>query len=81
MFGSPLAARVLVGGRVGGHVWHSACGLSNTARKDLHVLRIWRNASDHHDSERWRRDGPSSAEEASAVLDRIAAAIGALEGQ
>ena len=60
--------------------WHSACGLSDAARKDLHVMRIWRNASDHHDSDRWRRDGPRSDEEALVVLERIEAAIDALEG-
>ena len=61
--------------------WHSVCGLSNEARKDLHLLRIWRNASDHHDSDRWARDGPRSAEEASAVLRRVEVAIDGLEEQ
>ena len=60
--------------------WHSACGLSDAARGDLHVLRVWRNASDHHDGERWRRVGPRSDEEASAVLDRVEAAVIAHEG-
>ena len=60
--------------------WHSTCGLSDAARKDLHVMRIWRNASDHHDSDRWRRDGPRSSEAASVVLERIEAAIDELEG-
>ena len=55
--------------------WHSACGLSDAARHDLHVLRIWRNASDHHDSDRWRRDGPRSDGEAMALLERIGAAV------
>ena len=32
-------------------------------------------ASDHHDEERWRRLGPSSEAEASALLSRIAAAL------
>ena len=59
--------------------WHSACGLSDAARHDLHVLRIWRNASDHHDSDRWRRDGPHSDGEAMALLERIGAAVDALE--
>ena len=61
--------------------WHSACGLSDAARHDLHVLRIWRNASDHHDSDRWRRDGPRSDGEAMALLERIGAAVDALEGR
>ena len=61
--------------------WHSACGLLDAVRRDLHLLRIWRNASDHHDSERWVRDGPHSAEEASGVLQRIVTAIDTLEEQ
>ena len=61
--------------------WHSVCGLSDAVRQDLHLLRIWRNASDHHDSERWARDGPHSAEEASGVLQRVVTAIDTLEEQ
>ena len=30
--------------------WHAKCGLGGELRRDLHTLRIWRNASDHHDS-------------------------------
>lgn len=61
--------------------WHATSGLSDEARRDLHTLRIWRNASDHHDSGRWRREGPHSDGEVSTVLMRIAAAIDALEGR
>ena len=60
--------------------WHSVCGFSDAALGDLHILRVWRNSSDHHDRERWRRDGPRSAEEASAVLGRVEAVVGAHEG-
>jgi hypothetical protein len=41
--------------------WPSACGLSDAVWQDLHLLRIWRNVSDHHDSERWAQDGLRSA--------------------
>ena len=47
--------------------------------EDYHTLRIWRNASDHHDAERWGRDGPSSESAAAEVLARVDAAIKALE--
>eukprot|EP00964_Phaeocystis_antarctica_P004392 scaffold2376_cov79-Phaeocystis_antarctica.AAC.5 len=59
--------------------WHSAWGLSGAARRDLHLLRVWRNASDHHDAGEWQRKGPRSAEEALTVLERVERAAGALE--
>ena len=59
--------------------WHSACGLSGAARRDLHLLRVWRNASDHHDAGEWQRKGPRSAEEALTVLERVERAADALE--
>ena len=61
--------------------WHQRCGMTGVLRDDLHRVRIWRNASDHHDAERWRRDGPRSEAEAAAVLQRISAAIRALEAR
>jgi hypothetical protein len=61
--------------------WHANCSLGGGLRRDLHILRIWRNASDHHDSGRWQREGPHSGEEASAVLVRIDVEICALEGR
>ena len=59
--------------------WHSQCGMRRGLADDLHTLRIWRNASDHHDAERWHRDGPSSEGAAAEVLARVEAAIKALE--
>ena len=59
--------------------WHSACGLSGAATRDLHLLRVWRNASDHHDAGEWQRKGPRSAEEALTVLERVERAADALE--
>jgi len=59
--------------------WHLECGMGRSLRDELHQLRIWRNASDHHDDERWHRLGPSNADVASALLSRIAAALAAVE--
>ena len=59
--------------------WHTQYGMRRGLMEDLHTLRIWRNASDHHDAERWRRDGPSSESAAAEVLARVDAAIKALE--
>lgn len=55
------------------------CGMHERLRKDLHTLRIWRNASDHHDSDRWQREGPQGDAEASIILLRITEAIDLLE--
>ena len=59
--------------------WYAQYGMRRGLMDDLHTLRIWRNASDHHDAERWRRDGPSSESAAAEVLARVEAAIKALE--
>ena len=59
--------------------WHAHCGMHRRLKDDLHTLRRWRNASDHHDAERWRRDGPSSESVASELLARVEAAASALE--
>ena len=34
----------------------------------LHRLRMWRNASEHGDEERWRREGPRDEEELVELL-------------
>ena len=48
-------------------------------RSRMHALRIWRNASVHHDEERWARDGPRSADEASQHIAELDARLRALE--
>ena len=58
--------------------WCAQCGMPRGLRDELHQLRIWRNASDHHDEERWQRLGPSSEAEASTLLSHIAVALAAL---
>ena len=59
--------------------WHRECGMGSRLRGDLHTLRKWANAARHHDQERWQREGPRCAEEASQRVAAIEAAIGALE--
>ena len=44
-------------------------------------LRIWRNASLHHDEQRWASEGPRSAQEASEHLTQLEAYVSALEGR
>ena len=51
--------------------WHAVCGMPDTLRAKMHTLRIWRNASLHHDEQRWASDGPRSAAEASQLIDEL----------
>ena len=43
------------------HFWRDECGLPSEAHSHLQTLRIWRNASLHHDADQWRQKGPSTA--------------------
>jgi len=45
----------------------------------MHKLRVWANAARHHDSERWRRDGPRDEAQASRHVAAIESALEALE--
>ena len=45
----------------------------------LHRLRIWANAARHADDEKWRRNAPQSAAEASRRVAAVEKAIEALE--
>ena len=47
----------------------------------MQKLRIWRNASLHHDDQRWAKDGPLSADEASWHIAELDASLRALEEQ
>ena len=60
--------------------WHKSCGLPEEVRSRMQMLRIWRNASLHHDDARWAKDGPRSANEASRHIAELDAQIRALEG-
>jgi len=50
------------------HFWRDVCGLPAEAHSQLQTLRVWRNASLHHDTEQWQRKGPRSAQAASQYL-------------
>jgi len=58
--------------------WRDSCGLPTEVHRQLQLLRVWRNASAHHDLERWRRDGPRSVEDASLHLVSLGKAVDAL---
>jgi hypothetical protein len=51
--------------------WHTACSLPADVHPKLHTLRVWRNASLHHDEQRWAREGPRSAEAASRFIAEL----------
>lgn len=57
------------------HYWRDRCGLPRDVHSRLQRLRIWRNASLHHDSERWQREGPRSVAEASQHIATLETAI------
>ena len=59
--------------------WHSRCGMGEGLRAGLHRLRVWRNASLHHDAARWAREGPRSAEVALQHLAALQAMVETLE--
>ena len=59
--------------------WHVSCGLPEEVRSRMQTLRIWRNASLHHNEERWATDGPRSAEAASRHIAKLDALIRGLE--
>ena len=55
--------------------WARKCGLPEKVRSQLQALRVWRNAAQHRDEERWRRDGPCSAAKLSRHLAELGEAI------
>ena len=57
------------------HFWRDECGLPSEAHSQLQTLRIWRNASLHHDADQWRQKGPSSAQAASEHLAALSSAV------
>ena len=60
--------------------WHTACGLPADTHTLLQKLRVWRNASVHHDQQRWASEGPRSSQEASEYLRQLEAYVADLEG-
>jgi hypothetical protein len=59
--------------------WHRSCGLPEDFRAYLQTLRIWRNASLHHDRERWQRDGPPNSQVASQHIAALQAMLTKLQ--
>jgi hypothetical protein len=59
--------------------WRTACSLPSDVHQKLHTLRIWRNASLHHDEQRWAHEGPRGAEAASRLIAELDARICELE--
>ena len=59
--------------------WRDACGLPADVHASMHRLRIWRNASEHQDEERWAREGPRSAEAAAQQIAELDARLRELE--
>ena len=45
----------------------------------LHRLRVWRNAAEHPESQKWRREGPTSDAEFNGLVERIKVEIQQLE--
>ena len=56
--------------------WHEAKGLPASLQGQLQRLRVWRNAAEHRDAQRWRREGPKSDAEFSELLERIRTELG-----
>ena len=58
--------------------WRSACGLPDAVHERMHKLRVWRNASEHHDQQRWAREGPRDADEAATFIAQLEASVRSL---
>jgi len=61
--------------------WREAKGMPASLHDQLHRLRMWRNAAEHRDAQRWRREGPKSDAEFNEVLERIKTGIQKLEAK
>ena len=57
------------------HFWRDTCGLPAEAHSQLQTLRVWRNASLHHDVGQWQQKGPSSAQAASEYLAALSSSV------
>ena len=40
--------------------WPDKCGLPRDMHDGMQRLRVWRNASEHRDAQRWRAEGPQN---------------------
>ena len=59
--------------------WRDVCGLPTVLHERMHRLRVWRNASEHHDHRRWRTDGPKGVAEFEALVKQIHVGVAELE--
>ena len=59
--------------------WRTSCGLPKEVHSGLHRLRVWRNASEHHDERRWRAEGPRDEREFTDLVGGLGRGIEALE--
>ena len=57
------------------HFWRDVCGLPAEAHSQLQTLRVWRNASLHHDAGQWQRKGPRSEQAASEHLAALCSTV------
>ena len=57
--------------------YRRSCGLPPWLHERLHQLRIWRNAAEHQDEERWRREGPAGED---ALMALVCVVNSGLEG-
>ena len=55
--------------------WAAECALPPEVHARMHTLRIWRNASLHHDDERWAREGARDEADASAHIAELDAQL------
>ena len=51
--------------------WLKACALPQPLHQRMQRLRVWRNASEHHDSQRWRLEGPKSADDFEKLVKAV----------
>ena len=51
--------------------WRHQQGLPASLHGQLQRLRVWRNAAEHRDAQRWRSEGPKSDAEFNDVVERI----------
>ena len=59
--------------------WRTSCGLPRELHSKLHRLRVWRNASEHHDAQRWRAEGPRDEGEFTDLVGELGRGIESLE--
>ena len=51
--------------------WHHQQSMPASLHSQLQRLRVWRNAAEHRDAQRWRSEGPKSDAEFNDVVERI----------